>query len=149
MPRPITDEACTLFGWPVGSAHSRVEITTKVNAYVREHGLQTNPADRRFIYPDAGLKKMLALASDEPIMFKDVQKHYGHLFVDTAAKATVPDALKRDAAEEALKKQAERLCLADPSSPGCPLPVAEPQQPSPRKATASKKKGAAPADAKK
>jgi len=78
--RKLTPETCAFFGWAPDSEHSRVEITKAINEYIRQNGLQKNPNDMRNIYPDEKLQRLLQLSTSEPLMFKDVQKHYVHLF---------------------------------------------------------------------
>lgn len=82
MQRKLTPETCAFFDWDPNSEHSRVDITKAVNEYIRKNGLQKNPNDLRNIFPDGPLMKLLRLTTDEPLMFKDVQKHYVHLFAD-------------------------------------------------------------------
>ena len=88
--RKLTPEACGFFGWLLDSEHSRVDITKAINAYIRNNGLQKDPTDLRNIFPDPTLKELLLLKTDDPLMFKDVQKHYVHLFAEIAPSAAKP-----------------------------------------------------------
>ena len=73
-PVPISDELCHFFSMPTGSELSRTDITRKINAYIREHNLN-KPDNKRFIVPDAALRKLFQLAVGEEISYFSIQKH--------------------------------------------------------------------------
>jgi chromatin remodeling complex protein RSC6 len=91
-PNKISDELCDFIGVPHGTEKSRTDITRLINAYVKEHNLN-KPENKRFILPDAKLKKILNVGDSEEINYFILQKLISHHFPasasKTAAKTTV------------------------------------------------------------
>lgn len=81
--RPITDEMADFAGWERGSEHSRVECSTAIVRYAKEHNLQ-NPEYRRQYFPDRKMTEILRYDNTtEPILtFPYIQKKLTHLFKD-------------------------------------------------------------------
>lgn len=73
-PVPISDELCHFLSMPVNSELSRTDITRKINAYIKQHNLN-KPENKRFILPDAALRKLFQLAAGEEISYFSIQKH--------------------------------------------------------------------------
>ena len=96
-PVAISDELCKFLGFEVGSEHSRQEVTSAINSYVKEHNLQ-DPSNRRFILLD-GSDKALALKKllrdpDQPVTFFNIQRylkpHYPPSSKEVKAAAEAP-----------------------------------------------------------
>ena len=85
-PNKISNELCDFIGVPYGTEKSRTDITRFINAYVKEHNLN-KPDNRRFIIPDAKLKKILNVKDGEEINYFILQKLISHHFPPSANKA--------------------------------------------------------------
>jgi hypothetical protein len=85
-PNKISDELCDFIGVPHGTEKSRTDITRLINAYVKEHNLN-KPENKRFILPDAKLKKILNVGDSEEINYFILQKLISHHFPASASKA--------------------------------------------------------------
>jgi chromatin remodeling complex protein RSC6 len=84
-PNKISDELCDFIGVPHGTEKSRTDITRLINAYVKEHNLN-KPENKRFILPDAKLKKILNVGDSEEINYFILQKLISHHFPASASK---------------------------------------------------------------
>ena len=77
-PVKISDELCKFLGFEVGTEHSRQEVTSTINKYIKDNDLQ-DPANRRFIKldgSDAGAKlKALLRDPDQPLTFFNIQRY--------------------------------------------------------------------------
>jgi chromatin remodeling complex protein RSC6 len=87
-PNKISNELCDFIGVPHGTEKSRTDITRLINAYVKEHNLN-KPENKRFILPDAKLKKILNVGDSEEINYFILQKLISHHFPASASKAAV------------------------------------------------------------
>jgi len=85
-PNKISNELCDFIGVPHGTEKSRTDITRLINAYVKEHNLN-KPENKRFILPDAKLKKILNVGDSEEINYFILQKLISHHFPASASKA--------------------------------------------------------------
>ena len=80
-PVQVSKEMSKFAGWNVNELHSRVDVTKAICQYIREHDLN-NPADRRQIFPDKKLTKLLAYSAvNEPVLtyaylMKKIQPHF-------------------------------------------------------------------------
>lgn len=84
-PNTISDELCDFIGVEHGTLKSRTDITRFINAYVKEHNLN-DPKNRRFIIPDAKLKKILNVKDCEEVNFFILQRLISHHFPPSASK---------------------------------------------------------------
>ena len=84
-PNKISDELCDFIGVPHGTEKSRTDITRFINAYVKEHNLN-KPENKRFILPDAKLKKILNVGDSDEINYFILQKLISHHFPASASK---------------------------------------------------------------
>ena len=84
-PNTISTELCDFIGVPHGTQKSRTDITRFINAYVKEHDLN-DPKNRRFIVPDAKLKKILNVKDGEEVNFFILQRLISHHFPPSASK---------------------------------------------------------------
>lgn len=77
-PVVISNELCKFLGFPENSEHSRQEVTTTINTYIKTHDLQ-DPANRRFIKldgsPQAVALKSLLRDPDQPVTFFNIQRY--------------------------------------------------------------------------
>lgn len=78
-PCKISDELCEFIGVPLGSEQSRTDITRFINSYVKEHNLN-NPQNRREIFPDAKLKKILNVSDNDKVSYFVLQRLISHHF---------------------------------------------------------------------
>jgi hypothetical protein len=91
-PNKISDELCDFIGVPHGTEKSRTDITRLINAYVKEHNLN-KPENKRFILPDAKLKKILNVGDSEEINYFILQKLISHHFPASASKTAAKTAV--------------------------------------------------------
>lgn len=91
-PNKISDELCDFIGVPHGTEKSRTDITRLINAYVKEHNLN-KPDNKRFILPDAKLKKILNVGDSEEINYFILQKLISHHFPASASKTAAKTAV--------------------------------------------------------
>jgi len=92
-PNKISDELCDFIGVPHGTEKSRTDITRFINAYVKEHNLN-KPENKRFILPDAKLKKILNVGDSDEINYFILQKLISHHFPASASKTAAVAAAK-------------------------------------------------------
>lgn len=78
-PCKISDELCQFIGVPTGTEQSRTDITRFINSYVKEHNLN-NPQNRREIFPDAKLKKILNVSDNDKVSYFVLQRLISHHF---------------------------------------------------------------------
>ena len=91
-PNKISDELCDFIGVPHGTEKSRTDITRFINAYVKEHNLN-KPENKRFILPDAKLKKILNVGDSDEINYFILQKLISHHFPASASKTAAKAAV--------------------------------------------------------
>lgn len=77
-PVKISDELCAFLGFELGTEHSRQEVTTTINKYIKDNDLQ-DPSNRRYIkldgsMPATELKKLLR-DPDQPLTFFNIQRY--------------------------------------------------------------------------
>ena len=77
-PVVISNELCLFLDFPENTEHSRQEVTTTINAYIKKHDLQ-DPNNRRFIQldttPEAKKLKFLLRDPDQPVTFFNIQRY--------------------------------------------------------------------------
>jgi hypothetical protein len=77
-PVVISNELCKFLGFPPDTEHSRNEVTTSINKYVKDHDLQ-DPANKRYIRlegsPEADKLKVLLRNPDQPLTFFNIQRY--------------------------------------------------------------------------
>ena len=73
-PTPLTDAMCVFLELKKGSFLSRTDVTRGISKYIREHDLQ-NPNNRREIFPNKDLRKLLAVPQDAELTFFNLQKY--------------------------------------------------------------------------
>jgi chromatin remodeling complex protein RSC6 len=77
-PVAISNELCLFLGFPPDTEHSRNEVTTTINKYVKEHELQ-DPQNKRYIRlegsPSAEKLKVLLRNPDQPLTFFNIQRY--------------------------------------------------------------------------
>ena len=97
-PVKISNELCKFLGFEENTEHSRQEVTTSINNFIKENELQ-DPTNRRFIKLDGNpaaqnLKKLLR-DPDQPVTFFNIQRylkpHYPPSEKDKKISANVPD----------------------------------------------------------
>ena len=103
-PTPLSVEMCEFLGIPMGSELARTEVTKRVLAYVKEHGLQ-NKDNKRVIEVDAKLNTLLKPLDNEQVTYFSIQRllkvHYPPKIVaetePVAGSTKTPDANKASA----------------------------------------------------
>ena len=73
-PGPVSDELRTFLKLPDGELIARTEVTKRINAYCKEHGLQGKD-DKRVLKPDKTLKTLLRLGKNDELTFFNLQKY--------------------------------------------------------------------------
>lgn len=73
-PTKISDEMCDFMKIPHGSERSRTDVTRSINQYIKTNNLN-NPTNKRYVIPDATLKKLLNLSDTEQISFFHMQRY--------------------------------------------------------------------------
>lgn len=81
-PVKISNELAQFTGWSPNELKSRVEVTTFICKYIKEHNLQ-NPEDGRKIMPDAKLCKLLKFDADKNnvLTYYGIQSYMKHHFI--------------------------------------------------------------------
>jgi chromatin remodeling complex protein RSC6 len=77
-PVVISNELCEFLGFPKDTEHSRNEVTTTINKYVKDNDLQ-DPQNKRYIRlegsPSADKLKALLRNPDQPLTFFNIQRY--------------------------------------------------------------------------
>ena len=73
-PGPVSDELRTFLKLSDGELIARTEVTKRINAYCKEHGLQGKD-DKRILKPDKTLKTLLRLGKNDELTFFNLQKY--------------------------------------------------------------------------
>jgi chromatin remodeling complex protein RSC6 len=77
-PVVISNELCEFLGFPRDTEHSRNEVTTSINKFVKDYNLQ-DPANKRYIRlegsPEAEKLKKLLRDPDQPLTFFNIQRY--------------------------------------------------------------------------
>ena len=79
-PTLLSDEMCSFLSVPKGTLLSRTDVTRKISQYIREKDLQ-NPKNRREIFPNGVLRKLLKVGESEELTFFNLQKYLKIHFV--------------------------------------------------------------------
>ena len=72
-PTYLSTKLCKFLDVPSDTMLARTEVTRKVNAYIKEHGLQ-NPKNKKEILADKSLKNILILEKGVPLTYFNLQK---------------------------------------------------------------------------
>jgi upstream activation factor subunit UAF30 len=99
-PVVISNELCKFLGFQPDTEHSRNEVTTAINKYVKEHDLQ-DPANKRYIRlegsPEAEKLKALLRNPDQPLTFFNIQRYLKpHYPMSAKDKKTLADNMGKD-----------------------------------------------------
>uniref|UniRef100_A0A6C0CFY8 DM2 domain-containing protein n=1 Tax=viral metagenome TaxID=1070528 RepID=A0A6C0CFY8_9ZZZZ len=73
-PGPVSDELRAFLKLGDGELVARTEVTKRINAYCKEHGLQ-GKEDKRVLKPDKTLKTLLRLGKNDELTFFNLQKY--------------------------------------------------------------------------
>lgn len=73
-PGPVSDELRTFLKIGKDELVARTEVTKRINAYCKEHGLQ-GKEDKRILKPDKTLKSLLRLGKNDELTFFNLQKY--------------------------------------------------------------------------
>tara|TARA_B100000965_G_scaffold359539_1_gene339638 strand:+ start:74 stop:703 length:630 start_codon:yes stop_codon:yes gene_type:complete len=96
-PVAISNELCVFLGFAENTEHSRQEVTTCINEYIKKNELQ-DPNNRRFILldttPEAKKLKSLLRDPDQPVTFFNIQRylkpHYPQSEKDKKSETSTP-----------------------------------------------------------
>lgn len=83
----VSDEMCRFAGWPLGSVHSRVEITKAIWDYVKANELREE-TNKRICKPTEEMKRLMGI-EDDTISYPRLQKFIGKHFVVPSPVAVV------------------------------------------------------------
>ena len=73
-PGKISDELRSFLGLKADELVARTEVTKRINAYCKEHGLQ-DQKDKRILKADKTLQKLLRLKPSDELTFFNLQKY--------------------------------------------------------------------------
>ena len=77
-PVQISDELCLFLGFEKGTLHSRQEVTTVINLYIKENNIQ-DPQNRKYLNLECNEKglalKKLLREPDQPVTFFNIQRY--------------------------------------------------------------------------
>ena len=73
-PGPVSDELRSFLKLGKDELIARTEVTKRINAYCKEHGLQ-GKEDKRVLLPDKTLTKLLRLGKNDELTFFNLQKY--------------------------------------------------------------------------
>lgn len=77
-PISISNELCKFLGFDLDTEHSRQEVTSAINSYIKTNNLQ-NPENRRFILLEGSVEatnlKTLLRDPDQPVTFFNIQRY--------------------------------------------------------------------------
>ena len=73
-PGPVSPELATFLSLTKDELISRTDVTRRINAYCKGHNLQ-NPKDKREIFPDAPIRKLLKMNKTDELTFFNLQKY--------------------------------------------------------------------------
>ena len=90
-PTLISDQLADFLSKPHGSLIARTEVTREINAYIRANKLQ-DTANGRKINPDAKLKKLLSVKTEDELTYFNLQRFMSQHF-KKAVPAVVPAAV--------------------------------------------------------
>lgn len=79
-PTTVSEEMYAFLSMESGTPIARVDVTRKINEYIKTNNLQ-NPSDKRQIIPDAKLRTLLKLASTDHVTFFNLQTFLSKHFV--------------------------------------------------------------------
>ena len=83
-PTPLSDAMCVFLKEPKGTEMSRTDVTRGISKYIRENDLQ-NPNNRRQIFPNKELRKLLAVPQEDELTFFNLQKYLKVHFLKTTS----------------------------------------------------------------
>jgi chromatin remodeling complex protein RSC6 len=90
-PTLISDQLADFLSKPHGSLIARTEVTREINAYIRANKLQDTTNGRK-INPDAKLKKLLSVKTEDELTYFNLQRFMSQHFKKTVP-AVVPAAV--------------------------------------------------------
>ena len=73
-PGPVSDELRSFLKLGKDDLIARTEVTKRINAYCKEHGLQ-GKEDKRVLIPDKTLTKLLRIGKGDELTFFNLQKY--------------------------------------------------------------------------
>lgn len=73
-PGPVSDELRSFLKLGKDELIARTEVTKRINAYCKEHGLQ-GKEDKRVLKPDKTLTKLLRIGKGDELTFFNLQKY--------------------------------------------------------------------------
>jgi hypothetical protein len=76
-PTQVTAELLTFLGRPAGTLMSRSEVTKAVNEYVKAHNLK----DKHAINPDAPLRALLSVGTEENLTYFNLQRYLNRHYI--------------------------------------------------------------------
>lgn len=77
IPTKLSDDLCSFLGKPKGSEMSRSNVTKAVTTYIKEKNLK----NKHDITPDAPLRKLLGVPSDQQLTYFNLQKYLNKHYI--------------------------------------------------------------------
>ena len=78
-PTTVSDEMYDFLKIEKGTPIARVDVTRKINEYIKANNLQ-NPADKRQIFPNDELRRVLKINDKDQVTFFNLQSYLSHHF---------------------------------------------------------------------
>jgi len=78
-PAPISAELASFIGKPAGTLMARTAVTKEINAYIKQHSLQSS-SNGRVINPDKKLSALLKINKGEELTYFNLQKYMSKHF---------------------------------------------------------------------
>ena len=78
-PTEISSELCTFLDVADDQLLARTEVTKRITTYIKENDLQ-NPENRREIFPDDKLRKLVNMEHDDKLTYFNLQRCIKHHF---------------------------------------------------------------------
>merc|ERR1711907_284524 len=89
-PAPLSEPMCQFLGEEVGTEMPRIDVTRRINLYVKENKLQ-NPDNKREIVADNKLRELLYLTNNDTLTYFNLQRFMKvHFLKRTESGEVVP-----------------------------------------------------------
>ena len=79
-PSLISDELAIFLGKPFGTITKRTDVSSEINTYIQENGLQ-DPQNSRKIIPDEKLRTLLRINEGDELTYFNLQRYMKHHFI--------------------------------------------------------------------
>jgi|TARA_B100001778_G_C18461371_1_gene571360 chromatin remodeling complex protein RSC6 len=124
-PVVISNELCSFLGFPHNTEHSRQEVTSSINNYIKTNNLQ-DPNNRRFILldttPEAKKLKTLLRDPDQPVTFFNIQRYLKPHYPPSEKDKKTADSKEPETPAHKPEVVADAAVVPDPPKVSAPKP---------------------------